>query len=146
MEVVDVDAGACLELRRCVLRAGTPVADPHFPEDERADTFHLAARRDQRVVGVITFTSEPAPSRPGAPAARLRGMATDPDARGTGAGRALFEAGVERLRAAGVTVVWAKARDSALGFYERMGMHVEGDGYITEETGLAHHTVVMDIT
>ena len=146
MQVVEVDAAACLDLRRRVLRAGTPSTDPCFAEDDRPDTFHLAAVADGRVLGVVTFTSQPLASRPDASAAQLRGMATEPEARGTGAGRVVFEAGVERLRAAGHTVLWAKARDTALGFYERMGMHAEGDGYVTAETGLPHHTVVLDLT
>jgi GNAT superfamily N-acetyltransferase len=145
LEVVEVDAEACLDLRRRVLRAGTPSTEPSFAEDDRPETFHLAAIADGRVLSVVTFTPQPLVSRPGAHAAQLRGMATEPDARGTGGGQAVFETGVERLRAGGYTLLWAKARDSALGFYERMGMHAEGDGYDTPETGLPHHTVVMDI-
>ena len=145
MEVVEVDTAACLDLRRRVLRAGTPSTDPRFAEDDRPGTFHLAAISGSRVLGVVTFTPQPLASRPDGHAAQLRGMATEPDAQGKGAGRAVFEAGVERLRAAGYAVLWAKARDSALGFYERMGMHAEGDGYVTAETGLPHHTVVMDL-
>jgi hypothetical protein len=41
--------------------------------------------------------------------------------------------------------MWADARDSALGFYRRAGMEVVGDSYITEATGLPHHTVVLDL-
>jgi GNAT superfamily N-acetyltransferase len=145
LEVVEVDTAACLDLRRRVLRAGTPSTDPHFAEDDRPGTFHLAAVAGGRVLGVVTFTPQPLETRPDAYAVQLRGMATELDARATGAGRAVFEAGVERLRAAGYAVLWAKARDSALGFYERMGMHAEGDGYVTAETGLPHHTVVMDL-
>jgi GNAT superfamily N-acetyltransferase len=147
MEVIEVDAVTCLDLRRRVLRSGTPSTDPRFAEDDRAETFHLGAVEDDgRLLGVITFTPQPTPLRPGAAAIQLRGMATEPSARGKGAGRALFVTGLARLRDDGFTVVWAKARDSALGFYEGMGMHVEGDGYVTEETGLPHHTVVMDIS
>jgi predicted N-acetyltransferase YhbS len=147
VRVVEVDASACLDLRQRVLRSGTPSTDPRFAEDDRPETFHLAAVDDDgTVVAVVTFTPQPAPNRPGAEAAQLRGMATEPDAQRTGAGGALFGVGVDRLRAAGFTVVWAKARDSALGFYERMGMHAEGDGYLTEDTGLPHHTMVMDLS
>jgi predicted GNAT family N-acyltransferase len=129
-----------------VLRDGTPSTDPTFEADAEAATFHLGAvAADGRLLAVATFTPKPTEHRPGAPATQLRGMATEPEARGTGAGRAVFVAGVERSRAGGSTVLWAKARDSALGFYERVGMHVEGDGYVTPETGLPHHTVVMDI-
>jgi hypothetical protein len=42
-------------------------------------------------------------------------------------------------------VLWAKARDTAVGFYERLGMHAEGDGYVTPDTGLPHHTVILDL-
>ena len=132
-------AEQCLGLRRRVLRTGTPSTDTRFAEDDWPDTFHLGARDEGgALLAVITFVRR-------GDEAQLRGMATEPSAQRTGAGRLVFEAGVARLRADGVRALWAKARDSALGFYERMGMHVEGDGYVTEETGMPHHTVVMDL-
>jgi predicted N-acetyltransferase YhbS len=146
MLIVELTAANCLDLRRRVLRNGTPSDDPRFPEDDAAGTFHLGARDDERhLVAVITFTPQPTALRPGLRAVQLRGMATDAAVQRSGAGRALFTAGVDRLRVDGVEVLWAKARDSALGFYERVGMHAEGAGYVTEETGLPHHTVVMDL-
>jgi GNAT superfamily N-acetyltransferase len=139
MEVVSLTAADCLDLRRQVLRTGTPSTDPRFAEDDWPDTFHLGARDEGgALLAIVTFVSR-------GNEAQLRGMATAPSVQRTGAGRVLFEAGVARLRDDGVRVLWAKARDSALGFYERMGMHVEGDGYVTEETGMPHHTVVMDL-
>jgi predicted GNAT family N-acyltransferase len=129
-----------------VLRDGTPSTDPTFEADGDPATFHLGAFADDgRLLAVATFTPKESELRPGAPAVQLRGMASEADVRGTGAGRAVFTAGVERSRAAGSTVLWAKARDSALSFYEHMGMHVEGAGYVTPETGLPHHTVVIDL-
>jgi hypothetical protein len=41
--------------------------------------------------------------------------------------------------------VWANARDSALGFYERAGFTVAGDGFVTDDTRLPHHAVVLDL-
>ena len=54
--------------------------------------------------------------------------------------------GIERLRVLGVRVLWASARDSAIGFYESMGMHVEGDGYLDTNTALPHHWVIIDLS
>jgi ribosomal protein S18 acetylase RimI-like enzyme len=141
-----VDAGLVLELRRRVLRSGTPSRDPRFPEDADPATFHLAARdATGAVVATATFTPKPTRVRPGARAAQLRGMAVDAAAQRRGLGTALMVAGVERLRADGFTVVWANARDSALGFYERLGMSVVGDGFVAVESALPHHVVVMDL-
>jgi hypothetical protein len=39
--------------------------------------------------------------------------------------------------------VWARARDSALAFYERNGMTVVGDAFTDEATGMSHHLVVV---
>jgi len=39
-------------------------------------------------------------------------------------------------------VVWARARDSALGFYEKCGFMAMGDGFIDEPTNMPHHIVV----
>ena len=70
-------------------------------------------------------------------------MAVDPAQQGSGIGRAIMDVAVDRLRAAGASVVWANVRDSAIGFYERMGWKVVGDGFINE-LGIPHH--VADIS
>jgi GNAT superfamily N-acetyltransferase len=143
--VVPVDVADILDLRRRVLRDGTPSPDPRFPEDADPATFHLAIRDDGRVVATITLCPKPTPYRPGATAAQLRGMAVDPVVQGAGYGAALFDAAVGRLRAEGVACLWANARDSALGFYTRMGMTVVGDGFVVADSGLPHHVVLLDL-
>ncbi len=141
-----LDAADCLDLRRRVLRDGTPSGDPTFAEDHEPTTFHLGVLDEGgQVVAVATFLSRPCPGRPGLAGVQLRGMAVEPAHQGRGVGRVLVTAAIERLRAQGAGVLWAKARDQSLGFYERDGLHIEGDGYITADTGLPHHTVVLEL-
>jgi hypothetical protein len=52
---------------------------------------------------------------------------------------------VTRARAAGVEVLWANGRDGALGFYERIGFRVAGDGFLDNTMGLPHHVVIANI-
>jgi GNAT superfamily N-acetyltransferase len=69
-------------------------------------------------------------------------MAVADDLRGEGLGAILLEAGLARARADGARLAWAKARDSALGFYTARGFSVEGEGFIEPVTQLPHHLVV----
>ena len=50
-----------------------------------------------------------------------------------------------RVRASGATVLWCNARDTALGFYARLGFTVYGDGFVTADSGLPHHVMVCDL-
>lgn len=146
LRIDEVDVAATYDLRRLVLRDAVADADVTFPEDELPGAFHLAALDGVGdVVGVSTWAPVPTGRRPGAQAWRLRGMATAPAVQGRGVGAAMLEAAVTRLRAAGVAVVWADGRDTALRFYQRHGWQVEGDGYVTGP-GLPHHTVVLDLS
>jgi GNAT superfamily N-acetyltransferase len=133
--VEEVDAGATLALRGQVLREGR--VHDGFPEDEWPATLHLAVRQDGRVVGVATFI----PREEGV--WQLRGMAVDPEVQGRGIGRALLEAAAGRLRAAGGRSAWANGRDTALGFYERLGWRTVGDGYVM--AGIPHHRTELDL-
>ena len=129
--VVAVDAPATIELRSRVLRDGR--AHEGFAEDGDATTIHLAAVDGDRVVGVATFV----PRDDGW--WQLRGMAVDTERQGRGIGRAILDEAETRLRALGASGVWANGRDTALGFYERAGWRVVGDGY--DMTGRPHHRV-----
>ena len=140
-------ADATHGLRRRVLRDDRPDADVAFAEDARPGAFHLGVFDEEgRLVGIGSFFEDPCPHRPGVAAWRLRGMAVAPEAQGRGVGTALLETAVRRFRGEGVDVLWAHGRDAALGFYERHGWAVLGDGYVTDETRLPHHDVVLDHT
>jgi GNAT superfamily N-acetyltransferase len=136
LKVEAVAAAETLELRGRILRDGRP--HEGFPEDDLPGTFHLAVRDAGRVVGVATFI----PHDDGT--WQLRGMAVDAERQGQGIGRALLEAGRERLRARGARAAWANGRDTALPFYERLGWRTVGEGYVMG-SGVAHHRIELEI-
>jgi GNAT superfamily N-acetyltransferase len=152
VRVEEVPAEATHDLRWRVLRARRPGAPVVFPEDARPDAFHLAVRDivpggagPGTILAVASFSSEATPYRSGRAAVRLRGMAVEEPFQHHGLGRLLISSVIERLRPEGVQVLWCNARDSAAGFYARMGFEVVGDGFVLPESGFAHHAMVRDL-
>jgi len=140
VERVSVDDIQNLRVR--VLRKGTPVTHAHYPEDSYADAVHLAIRERGELCATSTWFSKECPEAPHVPALQLKGMAVDESLQATGYGRALIDAGLSLARERGAVVVWARARDSALGFYEKCGFIAVGDGFIDQPTNMPHHIVV----
>lgn len=144
--VVELAAGETHPIRRAVLRDGTPDDRVEFDGDDDPDTIHLGVQaEDGSVITIGTWIPRRYPDRPGHLAHQLRGMATLPSRRGSGAGDLLLHAGLDRCVAAGSTLVWARARDTAIGFYTERGFEVVGVGYVDLATGLAHHDVVRQL-
>jgi GNAT superfamily N-acetyltransferase len=145
--VEEVPAEATHDLRWRVLRGRRPGAAVVFPEDGRPGAFHLAVRDSDggAILAVASFSPEPTPYRPGLPAVHLRGMAVDDPWQNHGLGRLLLTTAVDRLRAAGAAVLWCNARDSAAGFYSRLGFEIFGEGFVLAESGFAHHVMVLDL-
>lgn len=133
------------ELRVRVLRKGTPATHANYPEDQYDDVVHLAIRVDGDVVATSTWFSKECPELPGQSAVQLKGMAVDDSLQTTGFGRALIDAGISLAKERGATLVWARARDTAVGFYEKCGFTVIGEGFIDEPTAMPHHIVVRTI-
>ncbi|TFV72589.1 N-acetyltransferase [Blastococcus sp. CT_GayMR19] len=143
LTVAQVPAEVTHPLRRSVLRPDG--GEITWAGDEDPATFHLAARIDERVVGVVRFSPAPCPWRPEARAPwQLRGMATDPALRGAGVGRALLVDGLIRLTDRGSDVVWCDARVTAAGFYERFGFTVVTEPF--DKPGIGPHVgMVADV-
>jgi ABC-type nitrate/sulfonate/bicarbonate transport system ATPase subunit/GNAT superfamily N-acetyltransferase len=146
--VVELAASETRDLRRSVLRVGTPSQEVVFPEDGEPTTWHLGLRDavTTQLVAVSTWLPREHPSAPGRPGVQLRGMAVASHVQGTGLGAQLLEAGCILASQRGAQVLWARARDTALGFYQRAGWQVIGDGYIDATTALPHHDVVHHIS
>ena len=142
LELVDLQPEETHELRRSVLRNATPSHEVVFDGDELDTTFHLGIRSDGELVAISTWMERPYPDRPGDRGFQLRGMATVDTLRGSGFGASLLDAGLDRCSARGAVLVWARARDAALPFYERHGFTTIGLGYVDLTTGLPHHDMI----
>lgn len=146
MRVLEISEFDTHALRRAVLRDGDPDRSVTFPEDSHSGAFHLGVSdADQVIIAVSTWIPRPCTEIPQSDAIQLRGMATSAHLQGTGVGGLMFEAGVSRCTVAGFDLLWARARDTALGFYARHGCSVIGSGFIEAETGLPHHIVVRHL-
>jgi GNAT superfamily N-acetyltransferase len=134
-------------LRRCVLRDNSPTAVLVFDGDDEPTTFHLGAFHGDELVGIATFLDRPCSNTPDAKrAVQLRGMAVSTTLQSGGVGSVLLNAAIERLREGYVDVLWANAREAALGFYQgRLGMTVGDDAFVDATTGLAHYRVWLHL-
>jgi GNAT superfamily N-acetyltransferase len=145
VHVAPVSTESILPLRTKVLRDGTPSRDPRYSEDDLPGTVHFAAVTDDGIVGTSTWLPREYPHDPGIPAVQLKGMAVDQDLQSSGIGALLLRHGIEEAQRNGARLVWARARDTALAFYERNGFRVEGDAFMDDATGMSHHMVVVTI-
>lgn len=141
--IVRLPTEAIHDLRVRVLRRGTPATDARYGEDALPDAVNLCIVFDGEPVATSTWFARECPGRPGVAAVQLKGMAVDDALQGTGLGARLIAAGAAHARGTGAAVVWARARDTALSFYERCGFEVEGEGFIDTPTGMPHHIVVL---
>lgn len=131
------DADEVRPLRMAVLRPGLPVAPSDY--DERPDTRHVAAIVGGEVVGCASVFPSPYYDEP--KAWQLRGMAVSGALQGAGIGAQVLLGAVDVVRDAGAPLLWANARVTALGFYERLGFEVVGEEYLHGPLALPHKII-----
>lgn len=136
-----VGAADIRPLRHRILRPGRPFAETGYAGDVDPATVHFAAFAGERVVGAASLYREDRPGTSfGGAGWRLRGMATDPGARGKGHGRDLVAACVDHVAASGGGEVWCNARSGAIPFYRAAGFEPVGDEF--EIPGIGPHVVM----
>ena len=135
------DAAEVRPLRMSVLRPGQPVVASDY--DELPETRHVAALAGDVVVACASVF--PSPHADAHAAWQLRGMAVAVDRQGTGLGARVLESAIDLARSAGAGVLWANARVSALGFYERLGFGVVGEEFTYGPLELPHKVIVLPL-
>ena len=98
-----------------------------------AESLHLVALDAGRVVACVLFHPE------GARTGRLFQMAVEPDRQGTGLGTLLVRAVEAEAARRGFGEVTLHARDTAVGFYARLGYEPVGAPYV--EVGIPHQNM-----
>ena len=143
--VTSVGLTDIMQLRVAVLRKGTPATDCNYPEDAYPDVVHLGIIRDGITIATSSWFMKECPEKPGVIAMQLKGMAVADELQGAGLGALLIDAGMALAKERGATIAWARARDSAMGFYERFGFTSTGEGFVDGPTAMPHHIVVRTL-
>lgn len=141
MTVRSVNASRTRRLRHAVLRPDELWEATAYPGDTAASTLHVGAFAGSALAGVASVYQEAPPGSDDEGAWRLRGMATEPDARSQGHGAALLAACVGHVARMGGRRLWCNARASATAFYARGGFTRRSEPFDIPRIG-AH--VVMD--
>src|SRR6266487_1332521 len=136
-EIRVITTGETLSLRQTVLRPGRSIAAAQFSGDDAPATRHFGAFSAGRLVGIASLFLAEMPGQSGVAAWQLRGMATAPEARGKGFGRALGAACVAFARENGARLLWCNARTPAVGFYRKLGFETLGGEF--EIPGVGPH-------
>ena len=132
-----------LPIRHEVLRPGRPLDTARFPNDEAPDTRHLGAYRDGKLLAVASLYIEEMPDQKGIRAIQIRGVATLPEARGTGLGIALMDAAREYAQKKGARILWCNARVSAVRFYRKLGYEIVSGEFEIPDVG-PHYRMALD--
>ena len=133
MRVERVKPEATRDLRRRILRPhlrAEEVGPGPYEDDERAG--HFAAFDSERLVACASVMPDLDPRG----FWRIRGVATEEDARGRGFGAAAMRACLQHARDAGAPGVWLNGRVGVAEFYERLGFRVDGEPFDTPPSGL----------
>ena len=120
-------------IRRDVLRKNIDL--PYKLEgDFDEETIHLGLFIDSRVVSIVTLIKRSHFKLKGEQY-QLRGMATLPEYKGLGYGRALVLKAEKLLSDKKVEKIWCNARVSALGFYKSVNYNIRGDRFTVDRVG-----------
>ncbi|TCI03144.1 GNAT family N-acetyltransferase [Corallincola luteus] len=129
-------------LRSAVLRTGLPVSTCIFAGDDEATTYHYGAFVAQQLVGIVSIyrvDNEELTAQQADFSWQLRAMATHPQVRGLGVGKALVQHALAQHGSS--APLWCNARSHACGFYQKLGF--AGIGASFEIPGVGPHLKMM---
>lgn len=139
-----IAAEETIAVRWPILRPGFPRETAVFDGDDAPGTLHFGGFDGERLVGVASIYLVPFPARPDvSPAFQLRGMATLPEVRGAGFGKALLDSCVAAAREKGASLIWCNARTSAADFYAKNGWRIVGEEFDIPTVGPHFRMSVM---
>ena len=123
-----------LGFRQAMLWPDRPISHVMVPGDNTA--LHIGAFDKGTLIGVGSFF-------PAAHKAQLRKLAVTPDYRAAGVGSRLVLQGAMTMKSDGKRELWCDARQSASGFYEKLGFKISQDVFY--KSGVAYVKAHLDL-
>lgn len=142
MIIKEIEATDTYRIRKQVLRNGLDLP-VKFDGDLDKCSFHLGSFSQDKLIGIASFMKNAKDIFSGKQY-QLRGMATLPEARGLGFGKALIFKAIEILKEKDASILWCNARKIALPFYQNLGFKIYGEPFDIPEIGI-HYLLKKEI-
>lgn len=121
-----ITAPETFPVRHPILRPGKPVESCHFEGDELDTTVHFGIYDDQEIAGCVSIFASASNEFAEESQFQMRGMAVLNNYQKQGLGRQLVEAAEQYVDSVNGPILWFNARESAVGFYKKMGYDTKG--------------------
>jgi len=134
LEIIEINAQETIAIRHEVL---WPNKTPEFCMVEGdSEALHFAVLNNKKIVCVASIYITGA-------SARLRKFATLEEFQGQGIGSFMLNHLVQQLKKQGMQSLWFDARESAVGFYNRLGFTVSGTRFY--KSHIAYYRMHADL-
>lgn len=130
-----IAAEQTLAFRQVHMWPDKPLDHVKVPGDETA--LHLGAFDGVMLIAVASFFRQP-------PRVQVRKLAVAPAYRSAGLGSQLVKEGAALAQREGFTELWCDARQTAHGFYERLGFEIEDETF--EKSGVTYQIARLNLT
>ena len=122
-----------VNLRDNVLRRPLGLTFNHDELLKEKNDIFIVCTEDENVLGCCILTTVTNKK------IRLRQMAVPDKLHGKGIGASIMQFAENIARDRGYKIITMHSRDSAIGFYEKFGYHVLGEGFV--EVNIPHHVM-----
>ncbi len=141
MQIKEINSSETLKLRNSILRPDLSLGECNYLGDEDSTTHHFGCLINGELVGIVSIYQRGNSAIVGN-GYQIRAMANVESVRGKGVGIKLLHAAEKVARDAGANYIWANARVSAVGFYEKAGYKIVGSEFNIKGVG-GHFLVVQ---
>jgi ribosomal protein S18 acetylase RimI-like enzyme len=115
------------DIRHSILRPHQPYEACIYDTDNDAGAFHVGAFHQEKLISIASFYVEKHPDLSYKTQYRLRAMATLPEHRQLGAGRAVVQFAESRIKENKAEILWCMGRTNVQGYYEKLGFQAYGE-------------------
>jgi GNAT superfamily N-acetyltransferase len=123
-------------VRQPVLRFGKPIESCFFDGDDLETTVHFGLYYNQHLAGVISIFENKSKHFNEDRQMQIRGMAVLEEHQKKGLGNFLINRAEEYAKSRNVPLLWFNARESAVGFYEKLRYETIGSAFEIKNIGI----------
>lgn len=143
MIIKQISAKETYPLRIEILRKGIAI-NYTFLEDKLDSSIHLGAYINKQCIGIVTLIKKDLPNTTNKNSYQLRGMAIASSYQNKGIGEKIISESFRVVQNNSSNFIWCNARQSAIGFYSKVGFQIKGEAFSIENIGL-HYIMYKEI-